>query len=80
MSTHDRTEARQESRGARRGGMPWMTILAVAGMAAAAFFLLRRADADDDRLTLDRALDLCDRAASQLGERLRDYTSNSLQG
>lgn len=58
----------------RGSGFPWLPVLAVAGVAAAAFFIVRRMqDGEDGALTVDHLLDRCEQAASTLDARIMGH-------
>ncbi len=65
----------------KKGGFPWIPLLAAAGLAAAAFLVIRKMQDDETSLaSLDGALDQCDRAISQLDARMRGIDGQFVVG
>jgi hypothetical protein len=54
-----------------RAHIPWIPVVAALGIAAFAWLLVRKIQSSDEGLTLESALDQCDRAAGMLDQRVR---------
>jgi len=59
----------------KKGSFPWMPLFAAVGIAAAAFFLIKKMASDDDMSNVKTALEQCDKAALTLAERMESVAS-----